>query len=81
MGYEPNNTIAGHLLPLAGDEMMDEFGAAQHLNVAVKTLRNLRWKGGGPRFVKLGRLVRYRRSSLDAFIDANTRSSTSEGAQ
>ena len=35
-------------------------------------------KGGGPRFVKVGRLCRYRRADVDAWIDERTVESTSE---
>jgi len=52
-------------------DLLDESEAAATLNVAVQTLRNWRWRGIGPRFVKLGkRAVRYRRSDLDAFVEA-----------
>jgi excisionase family DNA binding protein len=67
--------------PPSSDALLDSKQAAEYLNVAVKTLQNLRWKGGGPRFIKLGeRLVRYRKSDLDQFVETNLRQSTSEGA-
>ena len=37
-----------------------------------------RLTGRGPRFVRLGRLVRYRRSDLEQWLDAQTRTSTSD---
>ena len=43
-----------------------------------RTLQRWRAEGRGPKWVKLGRLVRYRKSSLDAEIEANTVTSTSE---
>lgn len=52
-------------------DLLDENEAAHTLSVAVQTLRNWRWKGEGPRFVKLGkRTVRYRRGDLAAFVEA-----------
>lgn len=52
-------------------DLLDESEAATKLSVAVQTLRNWRWRGEGPRFVKLGkRAVRYRRGDLDAFVEA-----------
>lgn len=52
-------------------DLLDENEAAASLSVAVQTLRNWRWKGEGPLYVKVGaRLVRYRRGDLDAFIHA-----------
>ena len=54
-------------------DLLDENEAAHTLSVAVQTLRNWRWKGEGPRFVKLGkRTVRYRRGDLAAFVEAGT---------
>lgn len=62
------------------EELINERMAAETLAVAVRTLQWWRIRGGGPKFVKLGRAVRYRRSDLLAWIDANTRRSTSATA-
>lgn len=52
-------------------DLLDEREVADALHVAVNTLRNWRWKGEGPRAVKLGkRAVRYRRADVEAFIEA-----------
>jgi hypothetical protein len=48
--------------------------------ISKQTLAIHRLRGTGPRFVKVGRLVRYRRSDLDAWIAARVRGSTSEAA-
>ena len=57
----------------APTELLGENEAAATLSVAVQTLRNWRWKGEGPRYVKVGaRLVRYRRCDLAAFVEAGT---------
>lgn len=57
--------------PLSLTDLLDESEASAHLNIAVQTLRNWRWRGIGPRYCKLGaRAVRYRRSDLDAFVEA-----------
>ncbi len=54
-------------------DLLDENEAAASLSVAVQTLRNWRWKGEVPRYVKVGaRLVRYRRGDLIAFIEAGS---------
>lgn len=54
-------------------DLLDENEAAASLSVAVQTLRNWRWKGEGPRYVKVGsRLVRYRRADLAAFVEAGS---------
>jgi predicted DNA-binding transcriptional regulator AlpA len=52
--------------------------AAQHLNSSPSTLAKLRLYGGGPRFTRIGRAVRYRRIDLDDFMEKNLVSSTSE---
>lgn len=49
------------------------------LGVAEVTLRIWRLKGCGPRFVKLGRSVRYRRGHIEQFLEAHSVGSTSEG--
>jgi predicted DNA-binding transcriptional regulator AlpA len=52
--------------------------AAEKLNTSERTLERLRVTGMGPRFVKLGRLVRYTDLDLAAWIASRTVSSTSE---
>ena len=39
--------------------------AAKHLGFEPGTLNQWRWRGAGPRFVKLGKFVRYRTDDLD----------------
>lgn len=57
--------------PLNPADLLSEIEVAASLSVAIPTLRNWRWRGEGPRFVKLGkRAVRYRRADVDAFIAA-----------
>ena len=45
---------------------------------SVKTIRNLRLKGGYVPFVKIGRAVRYRVADILAFEESNLRRSTSD---
>ena len=53
--------------------------AAAYLGLAVSTLNKWRVYGtAGPRFLKLGRAVRYLRSDLDAFLEQQAASSTAE---
>lgn len=57
--------------PINTAELLTEQEVAGLLNIAVKTVQNWRWKGEGPRAVKLGkRAVRYRRADVEAFIEA-----------
>ncbi len=53
-------------------------GAAAHLVCSVSFLEKSRLTGGGPRFIKIGKAVRYRLADLDSFADARAHSSTSE---
>ncbi|KRV16826.1 hypothetical protein AN459_29945 [Pseudomonas aeruginosa] len=55
--------------------------AAQYLRLSRQTLELLRLQGGGPRYAKLGRSVRYRRAALDEWLAANEQNHTAEGAQ
>lgn len=59
---------------------LDTKQAADYLNLSPNTLSRWRWSGDGPRFVKLGRAVRYRIEDLDAFVEQGVRNSTSEVA-
>lgn len=52
--------------------------AAKLLNVSLSWLAKSRLSGTGPRFVKIGRAVRYLESSLREYIKGRTRGSTSE---
>jgi hypothetical protein len=59
------------------DALFMEAEAANFLNLSIRTLQSWRVKGGGPLFVRAGRAVRYRRRDLLAWMDSNTRDSTS----
>ena len=49
--------------------------------VSPRTMQRWRQEGTGPEFLKLGRLVRYRKSDLDRWVDAQLRTSTSQNTQ
>jgi Helix-turn-helix domain len=51
---------------------LTEHEAADRLRLSVATLRNWRYLGKGPTFVRFGRAVRYLPSNVDDFILANT---------
>ena len=55
-------------------------GAADHLACSTSYLEKRRLTGGGPRFIKIGKAVRYKLADLDAFADARSHISTSEYA-
>jgi len=52
--------------------------AAGLTGLSVSKLNLYRLKGGGPRFQKFGRSVRYRLADVMAFMDAPTHANTSE---
>lgn len=61
------------------DQLLDEAGAAKHLAVSPRTLRNWRTRGGGPKFVKISdRCIRYRLRDLLEWLEKRTRRSTSD---
>jgi len=59
-------------------ELLTERQAAALLHLSVKSLQGWRSRGGGPRYHKLGRCVRYAVSDLDAFLREAVRRSTSD---
>ena len=54
--------------------------AAAVLGLAVPTLEKMRVRGSGPRYLKLGRSVRYRYEDLEAWLADRVVLSTSEGS-
>jgi len=52
--------------------------AAKRLSLSPRTLESLRTKGGGPRFVRLGRRIAYPESELEAWAMRGLRSSTAD---
>jgi len=57
-------------------DFMTTEQAAQFLGLRPNTLEIWRFRGTGPKFVKLGRAVRYRLADLEDFIQAQTRQKT-----
>lgn len=58
--------------PAGSKALIDEAALAARLGVSRSTLQNWRYSGRGPRFIKLGRMVRYRVADVDAYLSANT---------
>jgi hypothetical protein len=58
------------------EQLMDTARAAGALGVSPRTLGYLRVAGHRPRFVKVGRRVRYRVVDLTAYLEERTRRST-----
>lgn len=60
------------------DPLLTDGDLAEHFNCSETTSRNWRVRGEGPRWIKVGRLVRYRLSDVLAYEAERTRQSTSE---
>jgi excisionase family DNA binding protein len=58
--------------------MLTQSECAEHLRLSERTLERLRTSGGGPKFVRMGRSVRYRLSDVEAWIASRVVGSTSE---
>lgn len=52
--------------------------AAAYLNSSISTLAKRRLQGVGPKFCRMGRAVRYRKSDLDEFMARTCVRSTSD---
>jgi excisionase family DNA binding protein len=53
--------------------LKDKRYAARYLGVSVHKVHRMIQDGSGPRFIKIGPLVRFRPEDLAAFIEANSR--------
>jgi DNA-binding transcriptional MerR regulator len=51
------------------EALLNQKEVAEILKVSTKTLEYYRWKGLGPRFLKVGRHVRYRPVDLIAYLE------------
>jgi hypothetical protein len=61
--------------------LRDTSQAAVRLKVKKRRLESWRQIGQGPRYIKVGRSVRYADEDLDEFIRSNRRNSTSPDDQ
>lgn len=59
------------------DLLLKPAEVAAYLGTSVGSLAQQRYRGQGPRFIKTGKLVRYRRSDIAAWLEANTHQQTS----
>ncbi|MHA7287123.1 helix-turn-helix transcriptional regulator [Arthrobacter sp. MDT3-44] len=59
------------------EELMKPDELARFLGTSTANLAQHRYRGTGPRFVKMGgRAVRYRKSDVTQWLDANTHNQT-----
>jgi len=52
------------------DSLLTEMEVSMHLHVSVACMRRWRLERRGPRFVKIGSLVRYKPQDVEAWINA-----------
>jgi predicted DNA-binding transcriptional regulator AlpA len=60
--------------------IMDSAQLAEFLTNKKNTIEGWRIKGIGPKYIKIGRLVRYRISDVEEWLESQVRSSTSQTA-
>jgi predicted DNA-binding transcriptional regulator AlpA len=60
------------------DPLLHPVQVAKLLGVSLSWLAKSRMNGTGPRFVKIGRAVRYAMSAVQEYIKSHQRVSTSE---
>ncbi len=51
---------------------LNEKEAAKYLGISVKWMQQARCYGRGPKYVKIGRSVRYNVADLDAYVASRT---------
>jgi len=61
------------------ERLLTEQEAASLYGLSPAWFQKKRWQGGGPRFVRVGRAIRYREQDLRDFLEAQpSRVSTSD---
>lgn len=62
--------------------LINEEAAAAFLDLSVRSMQGFRYKGGGPKFVRLSsRCVKYRRVDCREWSETKLRTSTSDPGQ
>jgi hypothetical protein len=60
------------------DEMLPPAEVAKIFHTTEASLAQMRYRGHGPKFIKVGARILYRRSDIRAYLDANTVQSTAD---
>jgi excisionase family DNA binding protein len=58
--------------------LLTQREAAELLKLSQRTIERLRVSGLGPRFVRVGRSIRYRLTDIESYISSRVVASTSE---
>jgi hypothetical protein len=62
-------------------QLLNEAETAQRLRCTVAALRRWRRERRGPRFVRMGRLIRYSETALIEFIESHTEGAPIRGVR
>lgn len=54
------------------DDLQTQERVSEVTGIPTGTLANYRYLGKGPRYIKIGKRVLYRRADVDAWLDAHT---------
>lgn len=65
-------------MSLPEPEYLSTAAAAAITGLSIAWFERIRWAGGGPPYMKVGRSVRYSTQELRAFMAARRRTSTSD---
>jgi hypothetical protein len=74
METNPLERASGLAAAITTDPLLDERQAGEYLGgVSARTMQRWRYHRRGPVYIAIGKLIRYRRSSLDRFLTAGER--------
>ena len=74
-------SLSQSVASLSGRKLLNNNATADRLDISQRTLPVWRVQGRGPRHIKVGRLVRYDEAEVNAWLEANTHTSTSQNAR
>ena len=81
MQHNTENKINSELQNVVSlPNLMTQKALAEYIGKSQAWCERARWAGEPPKFIKLGRNVRYRAEDVLAWIESNVHSSTSEVA-
>jgi len=66
---------------MSNAEILNERQVQEVYGFSVPYLRRVRRERRGPRFMKVGKLVRYRRADIEAYLTAHTVETASVGGK
>ena len=61
--------------------LMNQRDFAAYIGKSTAWCERARWAGQGPKFIKLGRHIRYRAEDVEAWINGNVRTSTTDSGE